>query len=744
MEKRKILRRFAAIGLSAAICISAMPICMNNGTFANGAFVSQSNDQSAVIMDERQISLQITPYEQKSSSVSVYAENDIVKGNPTSCEMLDRISLTIGVEAASGLSENRLSSIALYVHHSLNGAECPVRSIPLTSINKISDTQYELRYDFITYGTELWFETSYFSGVTDFNAEYCNFQSVSSDYLKAEATTPDGENLFVCIPAKVNTNSLQKWLKNIVMYINSLSDVTGFSRGTMYMLFDDAECAVAHSANYKLDSKKEINGFTVFGVDVTEETLAVMAEERNAISWCVMHELSHSYACHTANNTFDTNYNYHDEVHTNVRGITAIFNCENIRNIDIWESGNTGKYNTIYNKRTPDGNDFVYYMAKKFVNIGEQYGWNKLEFFFSADTANSDYNHSYSCETNLHAAAVLKEYLGLDVTVTNSDYLKFVNVLHRLYLLCWDHPEFEDASFRQFISVCFNNGDPSDNSGTDLIQRFVRSNIECPLAITNQLSDVAAKIGDSINLTVGATGENIKYQWNIIEPDNSTTVEHMDTPTYSYTLTEENNGRRIFCEIIDKYGKNLNTDTIIVGTPVEIISHPANTTGELNSLVSTSVNAAGCGLKYQWYERNAGTSYWARANDTDDTYSCTLTKFRDGKEVYCEITDAFGNKVRTRSATLGLPLEIIRQPINSSAPMGQVARTTLKASGSGLRYRWFIRYSGDIYWYSTSSVSPTYSCKIDERTKGSMLYCEVTDVFGRKKKTNTVLISEKR
>ena len=209
MEKRKILRRFAAIGLSAAICISAMPICMNNGTFANGAFVSQSNDQSAVIMDERQISLQITPYEQKSSSVSVYAENDIVKGNPTSCEMLDRISLTIGVEAASGLSENRLSSIALYVHHSLNGAECPVRSIPLTSINKISDTQYELRYDFITYGTELWFETSYFSGVTDFNAEYCNFQSVSSDYLKAEATTPDGENLFVCIPAKVNTNALQ-------------------------------------------------------------------------------------------------------------------------------------------------------------------------------------------------------------------------------------------------------------------------------------------------------------------------------------------------------------------------------------------------------------------------------------------------------------------------------------------------------------------------------------------------------
>lgn len=744
MDKRKILRRFAAIGLSAAICISAMPNCIKNGTSANGAFVSPSNDLSAVVMDERQISLKIAPYEQTSSDVSVYVEDDIVKGNPTSCEMLDRISLTIKVEAASGLSESRLGSISLYVHHSLNGAECPVRIISPASVNKISDTQYELRYNFITYGTELWFETSYFSGVTDFSASYCNFRSESYDYLKAEATTPDGENLFVCIPANVDRTSLQKWMKNIVMYINSLSDVTGFSRGTMYMLFNDAECPTAHSANYKLDSKKEINGFTVFGLHTTEETLAVMAEEKNAISWCVMHELSHSYACHTANNTFDTNYNYHDEVHTNVRGITAIFNCENIRNIDIWESGATGKYNTIYNQRTPDENDFVFYMAKKLVNIGEIYGWKRLEFFFSADTANSDYNHSYSCETNLHAATVLKDYLDLDVTVTNPDYLKFVNVLHRLYLLCWDHPEFEEEAFKHFVSVEFNSGDPSDNSGTDLIQRFIRSNIECPLAITSRLTNVSAEVGENISLTVSASGENIKYQWHIIEPDNSTTVEHMDTPTYTYTLTEENNGRRIFCEIIDKYGKSLNTNTIIVGTPVRIISNPPNTTGALNSLVSTSVNATGCGLKYQWYERNAGTSYWAKAKDTDDTYSCTLTKFRDGKEVYCEITDTFGNKVRTRSATLGLPLEILRQPINSSAPMGQVARTTLKASGSGLRYRWFIRYKDDIYWYSTSSVSPTYSCVIDERTKGSMLYCEITDVFGRKMKTNTVLISEKR
>ncbi len=745
MKCKKIIRGFAAVGISAVLSLYAMPIHSIINTAAFGTLVSPNNDKSAITIDETKIDFRITPYEQNSATITVTAENNIVKGETTPCEMLDRVSVTLGVEASSGLSPSRLNSINLYVYHTLNGADCPVRSILPSSVVKVSATKYEIIYDFITYGTDMRFETAYFSAVNDLSAAYCNLNSNSSDYLKAEAITPDGENLFVSIPDHVNTDALKKWLKNMTMYINSLSDVTGFSRGTMYMLFNDAECATAHSANYKLDSKKQINGFTAFGLKTTEEAISVMGNEENAITWGVMHELSHSYACHTANNTFDTNYNYHDEVHTNVRGITAIFNCENIRDITICEGSAKGSYNNIYYQRTPDSNDFLYYMAKKMVNIGEKYGWNKLEFFFSADTAHSDYNHSYSCDTNLHAASVLKDYLELDVSETNPEYLKFVNVLHRLYMLCWDHPVFEDASFKKFIDVEFNNGDPDDNSGTDLIQRFIRSNIEAPLEIKQQPKNISAAIGDTVSVSVAASGENIKYQWYILEPNGYIpTTETLDSPTYSYVLTEENNGRRIYCDITDKYGKTLRTDTITAGTPVDIISQPANTSGQMNSIISTSVKATGCGLKYQWYERNAGTTYWGRSSDTDDTYSCTLTKFMDGKEVYCEITDAFGNKTKTRTATLGLPLDILRQPANVSAPMGKTARTSLKATGSGLRYRWFIRYSNDIYWHSTSTVSPNYSCVINDETKGSMLYCEITDVFGKKKKTNTIIVTEKR
>ncbi len=742
--KSKFLKGIFATSISAMLAISSFPLTAVS-TRAIGSFVSPTDDQTAVIVNESLIEFDFAPYKQFDRTIDISTENNIVTGEKTSCEMLDRVTVTLGVQAASGLSNNRLEAINLYVYHTLNGADCPVRSILPSSIVKISDTNYEINYDFITYGTDLRFETAYFSGVTDFSASYCRFEGKGSDYLKAQAITPDGENLFLSIRNTVDEFSLKKWMKNITMYINSLSDVTGFSRGTMYMLFDDPECPTANSANYRLDSKKEINGFTAFGITATDETISVMEENQNAITWCVMHELSHSYACHMANNTFDTNYNYHDEVHTNVRGITAICNCENIRDITIWDNGATGSYRTIYAQRTPNSNDFLFYMAKKMVNIGEEYGWNKLEFFFSADTAMAAYDHSYSCETNLEAAAVLKAYLNLDVTVTNPEYLKFVNVLHRLYMLCWDHPTFDAEAFKQFVAVKFNNGSPDDNSGTDLIQRFVCANIECPLAITQQPKNTIAEIGDEVSVTVAAEGQNVKYQWYIYELGESVPITAtLDSPTYTYTLTEETNGRRIYCEITDKYGKSLTTNTVTVGTALKIVSQPINSTAELNEIVSTSVKAEGTGLKYQWYERNPGTSYWGRSTSKSATYSCQLTKFRDGREVYCEITDAFGNKAKTRTVTLGVPLEILRQPANISVPMGEFAKTTVKAKGSGLRYRWYIRLKNDIYWNSTSTATPSYSCLMTEATKGCMIYCEITDVFGRKKKTNTILVSEKR
>ncbi len=742
MIKKRLIKKFVSVAASAVIAVSAVPIYRISPVFAAESFVSMNVDNTKIVIDENQIETSIVPYEFAEKNICTSISENIISGEKIDCEMLDRITITLGISAISGLSTDRLKNINLYVNHTLNGADCSVRDILPANIMQISDTEYEIRYDFITYGTDLSFKTAYFSGTESLAVTHCTYTSNGSDYVKAQAKTPDGENLFVSIRNNIDERNFSIWMKNITMYINSLKDVTGFSRGTMYLLFDDHECGTAHSANYKLDTQKEINGFTVFSISATDELLDVMNTNAKGITWCVMHELSHSYACHTANNTFDTNYNYHDEVHTNVRGITAIQNCQNLQNIRIYDNGASGTYNTIYSQRTPDENDFLFYMAKKMVLIGDKYGWNKLRFFFSADTASSDYDHSYSCETNLQAAAILKDYLNLDVTVTNPEYLKFVNVLHRLYMLCWDHPTFDAESFKQYISTEYNNGSPDDNSGNDLIQRFIRFDVEKPLEITAQPKNMKAEIGSTVSAAVSAVGQNINYQWYIYEPDSSVPVaDTLNSPEFSYTLTEENNGRRIYCEITDKYGKMLKTKTVTLGSDSDIIVQPDNVSGRIGDTVSTSVKVNGCGLRYQWYECNVGSRYWRKTRINGDTYSCKLTNNVCGRKIHCIVTDAFGKKLKSRTVTIGASLEITRQPANISAPVGKSAGTYIIAEGEGITYRWFFRNSNSITWTESECSSPYFTCIIPDNSSRQLAYCEITDIFGTKKRTNTFIIT---
>ena len=135
--KSKFLKGIFATSISAMLAISSFPLTAVS-TRAIGSFVSPTDDQTAVIVNESLIEFDFSPYKQFDRTIDISTENNIVTGEKTSCEMLDRVTVTLGVQAASGLSNNRLEAINLYVYHTLNGADCPVRSILPSSIVKIS------------------------------------------------------------------------------------------------------------------------------------------------------------------------------------------------------------------------------------------------------------------------------------------------------------------------------------------------------------------------------------------------------------------------------------------------------------------------------------------------------------------------------------------------------------------------------------------------------------------------------
>jgi hypothetical protein len=67
-----------------------------------------------------------------------------------------------------------------------------------------------------------------------------------------------------------------------------------------------------------------------------------------------------------------------------------------------------------------------------------------------------------------------------------------------------------------------------------------------------------------------------------------------------------------------------------------------------------TVNAQGEGLKYTRYFCNAGSDTWYRSGVTDNTYDDVMTKARANREVYCVITDKYGNQVTTEVVTIHL------------------------------------------------------------------------------------------
>ena len=117
---------------------------------------------------------------------------------------------------------------------------------------------------------------------------------------------------------------------------------------------------------------------------------------------------------------------------------------------------------------------------------------------------------------------------------------------------------------------------------------------------------------------------------------------------------------------------------------------------------------------------------------------------RDGRKVYCIVTDQYGNTAKTNTVTLSMektPLAITQQPTDVTVAKGAKAATTVKATGDGLKYTWYYTSGGTSTKFSKSSItSATYSTTMDATRDGRQIYCVITDQYGNTVTTNTVTL----
>lgn len=277
---------------------------------------------------------------------------------------------------------------------------------------------------------------------------------------------------------------------------------------------------------------------------------------------------------------------------------------------------------------------------------------------------------------------------------------------------------------------------------------------QAPRIIT-QPTDVAVDSGEIASTSIVAAGEELTYQWYLRNPGTSIfSRSSLQGDTYSVTMVPSKSGREVYCVVTDKYGNTAQTNTVTLTMEIPedytfgITAQPESATAAPGELVSVHVEAEGAGLKYQWYFINAGSETLCTSSIKTDTYSVEMTHARNGRRLYCVVSDKYGNSATSVIVFIGYdypdsyePPCIVTQPENVFAGSGEMAVTSFVATGEELTYQWYLRSPGAEKWSRSSLQGDTYSVKMVAAKSGREVKCVVTDKYGATAETDVVTLT---
>ena len=272
------------------------------------------------------------------------------------------------------------------------------------------------------------------------------------------------------------------------------------------------------------------------------------------------------------------------------------------------------------------------------------------------------------------------------------------------------------------------------------------------LKITTQPKSTSAYSGKTAKVTVKAKGDGLKYTWYYKDKGATTFKKTSAFKSNYYTaeMTSARSGRQIYCKITDKYGNSVKTNTVTLTMRVKakITTQPKSVSAYNGDNAKVTVKAKGDGLKYTWYFKEKGAKSFSKTTAfTGNTYSVAMNTKRDGRQVYCKVTDKYGNSVKTNTVTLKLKKEIkiSTQPKSVAVYSGEKARVSLAAKGVGLKYTWYFKDAGAKSFSKTTSFKgTTYSIDMTAKRDGRQVYCKITDAYGNTVKTSTATLYAKQ
>jgi len=336
--------------------------------------------------------------------------------------------------------------------------------------------------------------------------------------------------------------------------------------------------------------------------------------------------------------------------------------------------------------------------------------------------------------------------LNEDMSILKSGTFK-ENTQYYLACIFGEHPNYEGdyEDLSKFILF----GSPAikgEKQGINCEYYFKLPKLSSKkVTITTQPKTTYAKEGATAKVTVKATGDDLKYEWYIKNSGATKyTKSSVTKSTYSTTVNSKSHGRRLYCVITDMYGNKVQSNTVLIRRQATITKQPSATVyAKKGSKATVKLTALGDGLTYTWYTKNSGASKYSKSSVTSATYSVTMADKVKGRRIYCVVKDKYGKTVQSTTFLLRESVSIVTQPKTVTVKKNATAKVTVKASGDGLKYTWYVKNAGASKYTKSSVTKSYYSTTMNSKSKNRLVYCVVTDKYGKTVKSNTVTLKMK-
>lgn len=470
MKKNKIKNTIIAVSLAATMTFPAVT-SLSSALIANAdysmSFIDDTDNNNFINIDESRIMIDRTFYSSNEREFSVQTSDRlesgfrartkngrfIVSSQKVDVPALDLFSISFVIHG-DNLVRSNIEDLQLTVHFFYNDKD-NYKGYKPSEVKRTAGNTYRITYsNIIAYGTSFSLYTQEIKNVDNISCTNAKITPIADDdnYCKLDVTTPSGENLLIRMKAQraeyeplVTRGKMYNWAKMLCVYANSLSQLTGVQLDTLFMNFDHPygidgmegsttgfSSSTRINETYLYDTgilAADKYGYVAFNEGTSDAERRQMNTGNDILTWSVLHEVAHAYALRVDSNGIENNYIFNDEYLTNVRGLTAMYICDNLHDTDvhyqIYDEDYYGKYNEIAHTVNSIFPCHFYQFASNLAG----FDWEQLKTFFEASSDN-DPNYDVSREV----AILLNDYIDMDIPLSE-EYLRMANTFRKLMVL---------------------------------------------------------------------------------------------------------------------------------------------------------------------------------------------------------------------------------------------------------------------------------------------------------------------